>query len=132
MQADTSRVRYSSNTLQRAQRALSCSPFCLILFGDMLRQSVSLSEIGGKNGLKNGYTKQKISDTLVEAELVWLIQTGLLRREVDGQGLTDSFRLTPLGRKIITNYKKEGDNFPKPTPSNRLANFTSRWLKLKI
>ena len=98
----------------------------------MLEQSVSLTEIGGKDGLKNGYTKKKISDSLVEVELVWLIQTGLLRREVDGQGLTDSFRLTPLGRKIITNYKKIGDNFPKPTSSNRFANFISRWLKLTI
>ena len=28
---------------------------------------------------------------------------GVLRREVDGQGLTSRFRLTPLGRQLLDN-----------------------------
>ncbi|MCS6813633.1 MAG: hypothetical protein NZ772_08705 [Cyanobacteria bacterium] len=32
---------------------------------------------------------------------LWLIQIGILRREVDRQGLTDSFRLTPLGKRRV-------------------------------
>ena len=30
-----------------------------------------------------------------------LISVGVLRREVDGQGLTSRFRLTPLGRQLL-------------------------------
>lgn len=32
---------------------------------------------------------------------MWLIQVGVLRREVDGQGITDSYRLAPLGRQLL-------------------------------
>ncbi len=34
-------------------------------------------------------------------DLRWLISVGVLRREVDGQGLTSRFRLTPLGRQLL-------------------------------
>ena len=37
----------------------------------------------------------------LENELRWLITVGVLRREVDGQGLTSRFRLTPLGRQLL-------------------------------
>ena len=40
------------------------------------------------------------SDAL-ENDLLWLICVGVLRREVDGQGLTSRFRLTPLGRQLL-------------------------------
>ena len=37
----------------------------------------------------------------LEDHLLWLISVGVLRREVDGQGLTSRFRLTPLGRQLL-------------------------------
>ena len=37
----------------------------------------------------------------VEADFRWLITVGVLRREVDGQGLTAKIRLTPLGRQLL-------------------------------
>ena len=37
----------------------------------------------------------------VEKTFLWLIKVGILRREVDGQGLTSKIRLTPLGRKLL-------------------------------
>lgn len=37
----------------------------------------------------------------VESAFRWLIKIGVLRREVDGQGLTSKIRLTPLGRQIL-------------------------------
>jgi hypothetical protein len=37
----------------------------------------------------------------------WLIRLGVLRREVDGQGLTERVRLTPLGRIVIDRWSGE-------------------------
>tara|TARA_B100000700_G_scaffold308681_1_gene386706 strand:+ start:736 stop:1110 length:375 start_codon:yes stop_codon:yes gene_type:complete len=37
----------------------------------------------------------------IEESFCWLIKLGILRREVDGQGLTSKIRLTPLGRQIL-------------------------------
>ncbi len=37
----------------------------------------------------------------IEAAFRWLIIVGILRREVDGQGLTSSVRLTPMGRMML-------------------------------
>jgi hypothetical protein len=50
-----------------------------------------------------------------------------LRREVDGQGITDSFRLTPLGRKLIEKWQPQGDFFPQPTFWQRFLNTLQRW-----
>ncbi len=37
----------------------------------------------------------------IELAFLRLINIGVLRREVDGQGLTSKVRLTPLGRQIL-------------------------------
>ena len=37
----------------------------------------------------------------VENAFRFLIKIGILRREVDGQGLTSRIRLTPLGRQLL-------------------------------
>lgn len=37
----------------------------------------------------------------------WLIKLGVLRRDVDGQGLTSKVRLTPLGLAVIEQWKGE-------------------------
>ncbi|WP_370497282.1 Npun_F0494 family protein [Trichodesmium erythraeum] len=39
-----------------------------------------------------------------ENYLLWLIQVGVLRKEVDRQGITDSFRLTPMGHQLVKKY----------------------------
>ena len=39
----------------------------------------------------------------IEDDFLWLIKIGVLRREVDGQGLTSKVRLTPLGRIVLKN-----------------------------
>jgi hypothetical protein len=43
----------------------------------------------------------------VEAHLIWLIRLGVLRREVDGQGLTERVRLTPMGRELLESWASE-------------------------
>ena len=122
-------MNYPDTTIRRADRALSCSPFTLHLFQMMQRQGVSLQEIAGRSGVAYGYTLQSIAERSVENDLLWLIQVGLLRREVDGQGLTDSFRLTPLGRQIIDRLQQSHPQGLNPSWIERFQNICGRWLQ---
>lgn len=125
------KVEYPPETIQRAKRALSCSPFRLKLFQDMRNQSVPIQQIAEATGVSLGYAKSAFSEARTEDKLVWLINVGLLRREVDGQGLTDSFRLTPLGRKITAQWEAAGE-IPKASLIDRLCHWLNRWLKLPL
>jgi hypothetical protein len=42
-----------------------------------------------------------LSSARAEKLFLQLIRLGVLRREVDGQGLTERVRLTPLGREVL-------------------------------
>lgn len=108
----SSSLSYPSRTAKRAERSLLCSPFNFTLFATMRSQSVSLNTIAGKVGVQHGYTKRPLSEIAAENALMWLIQVGVLRREVDGQGITDSFRLTPLGRQLVENFEGKGWQHP--------------------
>jgi hypothetical protein len=120
-------TQYPEKTVKRAARALSCSLFKLKLFVTMRNQSIPLPTMVGCKGLENHYTQKAIAEKRAESDLVWLINVGLLRREVDGQGLTDSFRLTPLGRQIIAQWENKGE-IPRPSKRDRLDNWLNRWL----
>lgn len=120
---------YPNRTLERARRALICSHFKLHLFQSTIAQSVPFNAIVGKSGTEKGYTKRPLTELAVDSELLWLIQVGVLRREVDGQGITDSFRLTPLGRQLVDRYAGSG-TWDTPTWRDRLYNTLNRWLRL--
>jgi hypothetical protein len=99
----------------------------------MVQQSVSLTAISGHSGVANQYTQTPLSELIAEAELLWLIQVGLLRREVDGQGLTDSFRVTPLGRQLVQKWQAQGDSIRMtPTLVDRLQHAWNRWFRLPV
>jgi hypothetical protein len=120
-------ITYDTATINRADRAFICSPFHLKVLQDMRYSGLSITKITGSSGVELGYTKRKMSELIAEDNMVWLIQVGMLRREVDGQGLTDSFRLTPLGWQIVNKW--DGQTLPKPRKRDRLKNFASRWLR---
>lgn len=122
-------IQYSQPTLNRAERAFRCSPFQTDLFTTMQWQSVELRAIAGERGVRHQYTRYPLSEMGAENELLWLIQVGLLRREVDGQGLTDSFRLTPLGRQLVRKWEQTGDLRTRASWLDRLLNFLSRWVR---
>ena len=111
---------------------MRCSPFTLKLFDTMIGHSVSLMAIAGSAGLKHQYTQTALAELRAEGELLWLIQVGLLRREVDGQGLTDSFRVTPLGRQIIQRWHDRRSSQFVPSWRDHLSNAINRWLRLPI
>lgn len=48
-----------------------------------------------------------LSAERAEAHFRWLIRLGVLRREVDGQGLTERVRLTPMGRRLLEGTQGE-------------------------
>ncbi|MCU0537783.1 MAG: hypothetical protein MUD14_28180 [Hydrococcus sp. Prado102] len=122
-------IQYDSSTLKRAERALRCSPFKLGLFVAMQNQSVPLSAIASTSGIQQDYTQKPLSESRTESDLMWLIDVGLLRREVDGQGITDSFRLTPLGRQLVEKWSKQGSR-GKPSWLDSLINTINRWFHL--
>ena len=112
-------------------RAVRCSPFQMKLFAAMRLQGISLQEIAGQTGVQKQYTQRPIAELTAENALLWLVQVGLLRREVDGQGLTDSFRLTPLGRQLVEQWESHGGiTHNAPSLSERLQNALNRWLRL--
>ena len=130
---DTNNIyTYELATVNRAKRALSCSPFCLQLFKNMRNQSVPIQQIAGIRGIETGYVTKAYSEASTEDKLVWLIKVGLLRREVDGQGLTDSFRLTPLGRAIVSEWEQEQDRIPPASLKDRLFNWLDYLLQLSL
>ncbi|HIK29473.1 MAG: hypothetical protein N3E45_11310 [Oscillatoriaceae bacterium SKW80] len=123
---------YPPHTIKRAERAIRCAPFSKKLYTTMLTQSVSIGSITGESGVQLGYTRSPKSELAADSALSWLIQVGLLRREVDGQGLTDSFRLTPLGRQLVEKWQAQEENWLTPTFKDRFLNALSRWLRLPL
>ncbi|MDJ0798129.1 MAG: hypothetical protein QNJ51_15140 [Calothrix sp. MO_167.B12] len=119
---------YSNQTIERAERSLLCSPFHLSLFATMACESVPMANIALDAGMKNGYTKRPLSELAADNALVWLIDVGILRREVDGQGITDSFRLTPLGRQLLEKLQSQ----PQINPSwgDHLKDIFIHWFRL--
>lgn len=123
-------MQYPDQTIERAERAIRCTPFQRWLFEVMRWQSVSLSTITGSSGVQEGYTRQPLTELAVESAFLWLIQVGVLRREVDGQGLTDHFRLTPLGHQLVKQRQTQDWRFP--SLQDRVQNALSRWLRLPV
>lgn len=129
---EASKIEYSEATVKRAERALACSRFQLPLFTAMRQGSVPLNAIASQKGYQHQYTESPTPELVVENDLMWFIQVGLLRREVDGQGITDTFRLTPLGHQITRKWEQQKGQLPQPSFWGRLLNFASRWLRLRF
>ncbi|GAB4477202.1 MAG: hypothetical protein OHK0037_39090 [Elainellaceae cyanobacterium] len=125
---ESAAIAYPPSTLKRARRAVACSPFLLPLFVTMRQEGVSLRAIAGSSGVQQRYTRRPLAELAAEDALLWLIDVGVLRREVDGQGLTDSFRLTPLGRILVDQWA-ERNRMPSPNLGDRLLNLLTRWLR---
>ena len=80
---------------------MGCLPFSESLYRDLQQQGLDAGDLWSKPkryGRKTGWFR---NSEALEDDLRWLISVGVLRREVDGQGLTSRFRLTPLGRQLL-------------------------------
>ncbi|WP_009632202.1 Npun_F0494 family protein [Synechocystis sp. PCC 7509] len=119
-------LTYSPKTIARAKRGLFCSPFKIHLLAKMRHQSVPINAIASNLGVENGYTRHAVSELAADNALGWLIQVGVLRREVDGQGITDSFRLTPLGSQLVEQY---ANSDWQPSIGEVFYNGLNQWLR---
>ncbi|MDX2273086.1 MAG: hypothetical protein NW237_14215 [Cyanobacteriota bacterium] len=125
-----SQFDYSAEIYERALRAWQCAPFRVELLAALSARGIALSRIAGQVGYQAGLTQQVLSERQADDELMWLIQVGILRREVDGQGITDSYRLAPLGR-VLWERLQEGQEHPHPSSLRgwlrRYQNQLTRW-----
>jgi hypothetical protein len=103
---------------QRASQALRCLPFRLAFYRTVADQALSSNELCRRNDYRSLCRGTPTPDR-IEAHWIWLIQLGVLRREVDGQGLTERVRLTPMGRTLLAQWP---DEIPPATLLDRLQN----------
>jgi hypothetical protein len=92
--------------LQRAGQSLRCLPFRRAFYDQLEARALSSSEFGGLTEWSR-YSRRPLGSSRAEDHFIWLIQLGVLRREVDGQGLTERVRLTPLGRQVLASLGQE-------------------------
>jgi hypothetical protein len=104
---------YPSRSWARASQALRCLPFRRAFY-----DRVSERAIGSREFCRLPQTSLfcwgRMGPERVEAHFTWLIRLGVLRREVDGQGLTERVRLTPMGRELLQRWPGEIPRAPLP------------------
>ncbi len=122
-------ITYSDRTYRRAMRAMRCAPFLRPLYLLMLDGSVDLSEISDRAGVAKGYIVSPLPERALEDELMWLIQVGAIRREVDGQGITSRYRLAPIGRQLLV---RSPPNSPIGHQGNWIERIWDRLLRWRI
>tara|TARA_B100000700_G_scaffold66747_1_gene73621 strand:- start:891 stop:1262 length:372 start_codon:yes stop_codon:yes gene_type:complete len=86
----------------RAYKAFKFFPFNKRFYFELLNKGLSSKSVFENPNIYclNGCSWFKDSES-VENSFRWLIKVGILRREVDGQGLTSRIRLTPLARQLL-------------------------------
>ena len=90
---------------RRAKKGIRNCPFNLFLFQSLKKESLSAQDVFEN---KSKYLSQEFmfikNSLFIENEFLKLIKIGVLRREVDGQGLTSKVRITPTGREVIESH----------------------------
>ena len=88
----------------RARKGIKRGPFNLFFFESLLMASLSAENVFLN---KSKYLNKEFmfidSPLFIENQFLRLIKIGVLRREVDGQGLTSRVRITPIGRQVLEN-----------------------------
>lgn len=101
---------------------MRCLPFRLGFYRELEQGALSSSQVASRSDWPQ-LSHQRLNATGTEDALIWLIQLGVLRREVDGQGLTERVRLTPLGRQVLVPWP---ERIPPGGPASRLRHWLQR------
>ena len=105
-QPGTSSPPYDARSWARAAQAMRCLPFRRAFY-----ERVQVAPIGSREFCRLPSAAElcwgRMGVERVEAHFGWLIRLGVLRREVDGQGLTERVRLTPMGRELLESWAGE-------------------------
>ena len=115
-------IRQDPRALERARQAVRCLPFRLAFYRELEHGALSSSQLAARSDWRR-ITRRRLSANRTEDHLIWLIQLGVLRREVDGQGLTERVRLTPMGRQVLTPWQ---ERIPPAGPASRLRHWLRR------
>ena len=96
----------SVRALKRARQAMRCLPFRRAFYDELEQEARSSTQLSSQQNWM-AISRKPLSRSSTEDDLIWLIQVGVLRREVDGQGLTERVRLTPMGRDLLDDWDGE-------------------------
>ena len=119
--------RQDQRALRRARRALRCLPFRLAFYRELEGTALSSTQLAARSDWPQ-LSRQRLQPSRTEDDLIWLIHLGVLRREVDGQGLTERVRLTPLGRQVVEAWSRD---IPPARALSRLRHWLQRhWPRL--
>lgn len=94
------------NAVERAARAMRCLPFRRRFYLEIAEKAISSYELAEREDWQK-LVFVPFSKERADEHFQWMIKLGILRREVDGQGLTDRIKLTPLGATVIRRWKEE-------------------------
>jgi hypothetical protein len=117
----------SQQAIQRARQAVRCLPFRLAFYQELEQGALSSNQLAARADWR-GISYRRLSANHTEDLLIWLIQLGVLRREVDGQGLTERVRLTPLGREVLSQW--DGEIARASIPSRLLHWLVQHWPRI--
>ena len=92
--------------LLRAESSMMCLPFRKTFYEEIDTNAISGEELSQREDLSR-LVFVVFSSHRAEEHFAWMIKLGILRREVDGQGLTNRVRLTRMGRRIVERWKGE-------------------------
>jgi hypothetical protein len=95
-----------ARALRRASHSLRCLPFRRAFYEAVDTRAMSAGELCTRPDWPL-LVFAPFGPERAEAHFRWLIRLGVLRREVDGQGLTERVRLTPMGRSLLDTWPGE-------------------------
>ncbi|MFN9620181.1 MAG: Npun_F0494 family protein [Synechococcaceae cyanobacterium] len=96
----------TAGSLRRARQSLRCLPFRRAFYEEVDQRAISAAELCARADWSQ-LVFAPFGVDRAEAHFRWLILLGVLRREVDGQGLTERVRLTPMGRSLLVSWQGE-------------------------
>ena len=88
---------------------MRCLPFRHAFYAELEHEARSSTQLSNQQDWM-AISRKPLHRSKTEDNLIWLIQVGVLRREVDGQGLTERVRLTPMGRDLLDDWDGEIPN----------------------
>lgn len=92
--------------VRRAIGSMACLPFRKAFYEEINESAISAEELCKRKDWEK-ILFVSFSPQRADEHFAWMIKLGILRREVDGQGLTSRVRLTPMGRKIVSAWTAE-------------------------
>lgn len=93
-------------SIQRAMHSMMCLPFKKRFYEEVASNPMNSNELCNREDWDR-YVFAPFGRQRAEEHFEWMIRLGILRHEVDGQGLTDRVRLTPLGQELINRISGE-------------------------